>query len=151
MKTLAITHNAILLCSINKDDSDAVLSKKMNEMEIMLAFNSYRAGFVLTINGYEHDSRELWEMPEIKLLTARLVKIGFISLLEVSTHVYSLKYPYEPIYKCSLGAREVWAMSKGILNSKYIITMNQHALFLKDLQKSNRACDKVTGGIKQFN
>ena len=89
-------------------------------------------------------------MPEVKLLAIRLVKIGFISLLEVSASIRSIKEPNEALYKCSLGAFEVWALSKGMLNAKWSFTKNQFASFKIALRKSNKACAKITGGVKQI-
>jgi hypothetical protein len=140
MKT---NQNAILLCSIQKDDTDEILKNEMIKMESMLASILPTSGFLLSISGYEQDSRELWEIPEMKILATRLVNIGFISLLDLSTIMKSLKDP-DPLYKTSLGALEVWALSKGILNGKHLITKNQYQLFLEDLNNANTQCDKVT-------
>lgn len=140
MKT---NQNAILLCTIQKDDTDEMLRNKMIQLESMLSCKLTNSGFLLTISGYDHDSRELWEIPEMKTLTRRLVNIGFISLLEMSTQLKSMQDP-DPIYRCTYGAFEVWAHSKGLLNNAYILNIKNYNLFLKDLKNANIQCDKVT-------
>lgn len=141
MKT---NENAIMICSIQKDDTDETLRNKMIEMESMLSSGLSKTGFLLSISGYENDSRELWQIPEVRKLTTRLVKIGFISLLEVATHLKSMIDP-DPLYKSMLGAFEVWAISKGIIKSYYSkVTKGQYRLFLEVLSDANVECDKIT-------
>lgn len=141
MKT---NENAIMICSIQKDDTDETLRNKMIEMESLLSSGLCKTGFLLTISGYENDSRELWQIPEVRKLTKRLVKIGFISLLEFATHLKSMIDP-DPLYKSTLGAFEVWAISKGIIKSYYSkVTKEQYSLFLEVLRDANFECDKIT-------
>lgn len=42
-------------------------------------------GHTITINGYGDDPRELMEIPEVIAFYKRLINLGFLSLLEVST------------------------------------------------------------------
>jgi hypothetical protein len=135
--------NFHLLCTIQKDDTDEILKNKMIDLESMLSNTQYKSGFLLTIGGYENDPRELWEIPEMKNFGSRLVRIGFISLLELSTQFKRQKDP-DPMYGLTLGALEVWAISKGILSNAYVINNKNYMLFLDDLSKANKICDKVT-------
>jgi len=67
-------------------------------------------GFTLVIDGYDDDPRELYEIPECVSFFQRLVDIGFISLLEVSTRIEALKKISE---MPGLGSLEVWLIATG--------------------------------------
>ncbi len=136
------TQIQILLCQIQKNETDESLRKRMIEMENILSKNSFKTGFILTIDGYDRDSRELWEIPEVRTLTKRIVKIGLISLLDVST---TWRRNEDPIYHMTFGALEMWAISKGFLNSKYTLSKEQYKMFYNELLDANIACSKVTG------
>lgn len=64
-----------------------------------------QCGFCLSVGGYDDDPRELWQIPETKSFFKRLVSLGLISCLEVSTTAKELaKMPGLP----GFGALEVW-------------------------------------------
>lgn len=72
-----------------------------------------KCGFCLTISGYDDDPRDLWNIPEVVSFMKRLVDIGFISILEVSTNSKELmRTEYKDIDKLpGFGAIEVWMMA----------------------------------------
>lgn len=136
------TQIKILICQIQKNETDESLRKRMIEMENILSKNSVKTGFILTIDGYGSDSRELWEIPEVQTLTKRIVKMGLISLLDVST---TWRRNEDPIYCMTFGALEMWAISKGFLKSKYTLSKEQYKMFYTALGDANIACAKITG------
>jgi len=67
--------------------------------------------FVLTVDGYNDDPRDLYQIPEVIGLFKRLLNNGFISLLEYST-IHPIMAPKNmPIPSPGLGALEVWAIA----------------------------------------
>tara|TARA_Y100000034_G_scaffold136085_2_gene210722 strand:+ start:1131 stop:1658 length:528 start_codon:yes stop_codon:yes gene_type:complete len=69
-------------------------------------------GCVITVDGYDNDERELYDIPEVVDLFKRLMAEGFISLLEVSTSIEEMAPEGMPVPFPGLGALEVWAMSE---------------------------------------
>lgn len=91
-------------------------------------------GFCLMIGGYDDDKRELWDIPEAVSLFKRLVSLGFISCLEVSTKI-------EILARVSglpgFGAFEVWASSIGKMGFSESFSQEEMKEFLAALDRSN--------------
>jgi hypothetical protein len=111
-------------------------------------------GFCLTVSGYDDDPRDLWTIPEALDLFRRLVKIGFISILEVST-MTTMKLDYIPDDCPAFGALEIWSLAGGkIRTGDNEFTENDMRNFLAALKRSNKVCDDLIesglpGAIKQ--
>jgi hypothetical protein len=96
--------------------------KDLQEMAYKL---SGEMGFYLTISGFDDDSRELWQIPEAIDLCRRIVKTGFIAVLEASSSVEGIRTsdsdPGLGILThaafIGLGAFEVWVFSEGRMKS----------------------------------
>jgi len=71
---------------------------------------SRKAGFCLTISGFDSDKRELWQIPEAIAFMKRLVDFGLIACLEVSTSgkFTSIIERYGVEELPGFGALEVW-------------------------------------------
>lgn len=98
-------------------------------------------GFCLTIGGFDQDSRDLWEIPEVLEFYRRLVKFGFISCLEVSTTADGLaKMPGLP----GFGALEVWMCAKGLMvRGKKDVTQDQLRQFHEALEEANKVSTAI--------
>lgn len=72
-------------------------------------------GFCLTIGGFDEDSRELWEIPEATNFMRKLVDLGFIAALEVSTTAKDfVRKDFFGVDKLpGFGALEVWMCATG--------------------------------------
>jgi hypothetical protein len=65
-----------------------------------------------SISGYDNDSRELADIPEVRALCKRLVDCGYVAFLDPATSIREL-----PTFcACmSLGAWEIWRMSRNAM------------------------------------
>ncbi len=106
---------------------------------------------VCTIAGYGDDPRELYEIPEVQELCKRLIKIGYISLLDTMPNVDLPNSPAIPVeYGRPWGALEVWAAACGI-KQRWGIDLGIHGVnFLKALRASNLAYEAAFPGDRKF-
>lgn len=97
-------------------------------------------GFCLTISGYDDDPRGLWAIPEAIRFMKRLVKIGLIAGLEVSTHAEGLVRPEYGLNELpGFGALEVWMCGTGKMeNGSNDITAQILEDFFEDLGTANK-------------
>jgi len=70
-------------CSLSIDMTDDELKECIHKMHPRCIETG--KGFYLTINGYDHDPREIWEIPEVVPFFQKLIDIGFVGLLEACT------------------------------------------------------------------
>lgn len=101
--------------------------------------NAKEQGFFLSIDGYDDDRRELWQIPEVVKFMKRLCDFGFIAILEASTTCSVLiRKEYKKFKKLpGIGALEVWMFATGRMekmikenNSIDTKTMNEFSNFL---------------------
>jgi hypothetical protein len=94
-------------------------------------------GGLLTVGGYGHDPRDLWDIPEVVNFARKLVSMGVMSILTMSTYLEP-RWGEETAGK-PFGAFELWLLAKGRLGSQ----INQPELkilfqsFSVDLADSN--------------
>lgn len=106
-------------------------------------------GFCLTVAGYDEDSRELWEIPDVIRFMKKLCDIGFISVLEVATSCPELaSAAFKTVSGTGqppgFGALEVWMCATNRLgDGKTDIDQPTMNLFLAELQSSNRKCQAI--------
>ena len=83
-----LPHN-IQFNTINLPVTDASLRIQMQQMARFrnLVGDGQNLRCVCTVAGYGDDPRELWEIPEVQDLCKRLIKIGYISLLDTMPNV----------------------------------------------------------------
>lgn len=99
-------------------------------------------GFVCAIYGHDNDKRELYQIPEVTVLCQRLVKRGFISILNVST---LLEKEDKPWLGSGFGALEIWAIAKGLFSESGDLDIDHDTFgrFWKDLDESNKIAEKL--------
>jgi hypothetical protein len=68
----------------------------------------------VSIDGFNHDRRELGEIPEARAFCRRLLKLGFIADLTPSFMLMPPK-GFEGVPGCPFGAMEIWAMTEGLM------------------------------------
>lgn len=101
---------------------------------------------VCTIDGYDHDPRELGEIPEVRAFCRRLVDQGFISFLEATTSIPELsKVPGGS--QAGLGAFEVWALAHGYIGKAGTYRHPHERLteFKEALIQANQRADALLG------
>lgn len=96
-----------------------------------------KQGCVCAFFGWDHDERELYEIPEAIALAQRLIQHGFISVLHGSTLMEKEEKPW---LGRMFGAMEVWALGTGHLhaNGDLDITEDHMKLFFAELDRSNK-------------
>lgn len=88
-------------------------------------------GFLLTVNGFDDDPRELSDIPEVIAFFGKLFSSGLASCLEFSSVATSLEQGLGTSGFGALGALEVWAAWKG-LTKQDELTESQRVQFLDD-------------------
>lgn len=99
-----------LMCvSLSIDMSDDEIKECIQKLFPLV--QEHGKGFCFSINGFDEDSRALWEIPEALDFLKRLSKFGFCSLLEPSTSCEAFfpsgKLPNNKNLP-GFGALEVW-------------------------------------------
>lgn len=94
-----------------------------------------RSPLLLTINGYNDDPRELWEIPEVRALCQRVESSGLIGLLHVNIGER---------LELLIGAWDIYAFARGLVRSKRVVVTPDHlADFQRVLDESNRVVDRI--------
>jgi len=119
------------------DATDDDLRCMMKDMSNHLG----KTGFILTVNDYDDDPRGLYEIPECVKFFKKIVDLGFISLLELSTTVDGLaKFSGCP----GLGALEVWLCATGHFSTgRMEISHDLMSEFLEVLENCNDKLRKL--------
>lgn len=138
----------IKLVTIRAAFDNAKIRNMMRELHRVLENGVHKTGFVLTVSGWDDDPRDVWQIPECVDLFKRLVELGFISLLEVSTHAKDIAQ----IPDCGgLGALEIWLMSQGkVTVGDSSIDRRTMGLFMKEMDIANIKCRKVAASEEQL-
>lgn len=98
-----------------------------------------------TIGGFGNDSRELWQIPEVRAFCRRLVDSAFVSYLSMSGQ----KAVGAPDGCDGLwGALEVWMVAENLMGYEYDITKDVLEQFQAMLVASNKKADKIVGEPK---
>ena len=98
------------LCSINVGMSSEDLEDMLAALHPYVVKN--KQGFILTVNDYDDDSRELYEIPEVIDLFDRAMNVGFFSLLEVTTSLDTDSNPFRNTRAPGLGAFECYLIAR---------------------------------------
>lgn len=137
--TLPSTHVLVF----TTDLTDEELRGKMRDLG--LALRATGTAFMATIMGYEHDSRELQEIPEVIAFCKRLVNLGLISVMEMTTLSEEARQR-NPLAKSAWGALEVWMTANNLLKKgQTVVTQQMLDRFAADLMESNRRFALTTG------
>jgi hypothetical protein len=135
--------NDIMVLNLKCDMSDAEIKDCIQQMMPICMVK--QQGFCCAITGFDDDPRELWQIPEAVAFMKRLVDLGFISGLEVSTNSEDLVRPEFGVPKLpGFGAIEVWMCAKGLIRTgDNAITKSLLKRFFADLHIANQKSSKV--------
>lgn len=98
-----------------------------------------------TISGFEHDPRELHEIPEVRAFCRRLINLAYISYLD-----YATTLPWsDPLTQGSLGGLEIWLLSENLMAIEVEYTKEMGERFYKVLMEANEKADKLCGPFKE--
>ncbi len=95
------------------------------------------------IRGWDDDSRELYNIPEVISLARRMMKVGFISLMAPGPLLPAFSPPFNYI-PGTWGAYEIWGCSEEFLGGALETYRGEE--FARVLEESNRICDINCGG-----
>jgi hypothetical protein len=96
---------------------------------------------VCCISGYDEDPRFLFHIPEARAFMVRLIALGFMSVLDVSS---MLPKDVSPAVSAGLGALELWTYSQG----RGHVTGADREPFSAALLESNRVCESHIGPFR---
>lgn len=103
------------------------------------------SNIICAVHGFDDDSRELYEIPEVRAFCRRLVCQGFISYLDFCTTVPEA---CDGETLDGWGAMEVWLCSEGRLAKTVEITEPLLKEIEAVLLKSNAKADAAVGPMK---
>lgn len=137
-------HPLVFAASLTLRDTNEELVDMMRQMKA-----ARKAGVdavICCVSGFENDTRELWQIPEVRAFFRRLVTHGFISWLDVFAGMDP--DPNTPeVLRMGFGACEVWLISEGVDIGAANITLT--ATMLEDLKavlhKANEVSDAMIG------
>jgi len=129
--------------SLDTDMSDDEIKESIQNMIPICTIKSQ--GFCLSINGYDEDHRELWQIPEALGFMRRLCDFGFLSVLETSTTCPDLiNKQYKVDNLPGFGALEVWMCATNRLEKgKNDIDRETMNKFHEALGVSNRRAEEI--------
>lgn len=122
------------------------LSVKMTDWQLreIIKRNCDIAPFVVKLMDFEADNRELWQIPEVAVFCQRLVALGMISLMEVTTLLIEPRTPNEELNWGSMGAIEVWLLATGQFKPGAEVAQGTIDRFQYEvLLPANERCDKI--------
>jgi hypothetical protein len=126
----------LTFCSLSADMSDDELKECIHKVQPRCV--STGRGCLITVNGYDRDPRELWQIPEVKAFFNRLIDFGFLSVMELMAQQ---AMPGTP----GFGAVEVWmvATDKITKYAKYEVGKEELDAVVKIVKESNVKCEAI--------
>lgn len=126
----------LTFCSLSVDMSDDELKECIHKAHPRCVKTG--RGCLITVNGYDRDKRELWQIPEVKTFFDRLIDIGFLSVMELMAQE---ALPGSP----GFGAVEVWMLATGQIKkyAKYEIGKQELAAVVEIVKQSNVKCEAI--------
>jgi hypothetical protein len=127
------------------DATDADLVEQMRHMQEYREAGFKRVG--CSIRGYDTDSRELWQIPEVVEFCKKLVRIGFIAGLDVS-FTFPPNQPPLPVPVAPIGSLDIWLVAKGHMKEDGTVEITVDLLdqFKKELQYLNTVSEDMLSG-----
>src|SRR5262249_1634453 len=109
----------ILLVELSIDDTDEELIGQMRVMKGARQKNTHDH-IICAIRGFDDERRELHQIPEVRAFCARLVRLAFISYLDLATTILA---DASDVVRKGWGAAEVWLCGEGRLNRRAEFTL----------------------------
>jgi hypothetical protein len=140
----------LVACPLVLSNSNDELAGVMHRCKA-LRKNADRDSIVLcTVDGFDDDPRCLGEIPEVRAFCRRLVGMGFISYLDVSSGIKELAHPTVAQgggMGLGLGALEVWLIAEGLLGKAGRVNLDGAAWdrFRAALDLANQQADATCG------
>jgi hypothetical protein len=132
-----------------RDSNEDILNQMRRARDQRGGSRGDRVVTTCCVAGFDHDPRELGEIPEARALCRRAVQLGLISWLDVSTVIPELCHPALAGLRAGagLGAFELWAISEGLVRGagKHAVTKETLERFRDDLKAANRRADEAIG------
>lgn len=131
----------LLIMSLGVDSSNEELLDAMLVMKRSREQSAERH-IVLLIPGFDDDPANVWKIPEVQRFCYRLVELGFISFLDLSTCL-----PWNaPELHAALGGLEVWLISEGKFRNSMELTKQLAHRFDEVLSVSFKRAEQFVSG-----
>jgi hypothetical protein len=124
-----------------------------DELILLMAYSleKIKAGgspITITISGVEDDPREIQHIPRAITLCNRLLKLGFISIQEVSTFFKEIPEAYDPY---ALGSFEIWRIAIGKMENLPMEDIESlFKKFMSELPEFNNLCDELVSNVENI-
>lgn len=129
-----------MIMNLNLEMTQHEIEEAMKDMAPMCL--STKTGFFICVDGYENDKRELWQIPKVASFFKMLIRVGFISFLEVSASaegVTRLEKNVTDIGFPGFGALEVWMIANNKMGKgRTDIGREEMIEFFAVLDKANK-------------
>jgi hypothetical protein len=101
---------------------------------------------ICTIDGFANDSRELWQIPEVRAYCRRLMTTGFVAYLDVFAGINPDPATH-PLVRQGFGSGEVWLIGEGvdIGQPKFVLEAETVERLRVALFQANKASDAAIG------
>ncbi len=97
---------------------------------------------ICVFGDYDNDSRDLWNIPEVRQMCFRLIECGLISYLDYTT---TLCLQPDPLLSSAFGAAEIYFCAHGKINVD--LTMEDLQTLERTVKESNHRADKMYGPL----
>lgn len=104
----------------------------------------------LSISGYDHDPRELHQIPEVRALCQRIVESGFIDLLGDAEAIGDTQRIYIDRLSCWLMAQDAVLLGQGGRGGQLHVSPAMHEEFARVLEGARAKVDRIVtskGGV----
>jgi len=99
-----------------------------------------KGGLYVTISGYDDDPRELWEIPETRLIAERWLRAGGLGIMRADLEDDTGDHP-------GFSALQMWLLAQGLMNQRVQTTTEMVKGFVDDYRKG---CELANGIDDEF-
>jgi hypothetical protein len=125
---------------VASDETDEEIRDYMRTMRD-LRHNKTTKHIVCLLGDFDDDPRELWEIPEAREVCQQLVRLGFVSYLDVTT----CPTFNEPALSSGMGAREIILIAEGRFRKTMVIDRESFTEIEGKIREANERADKEIG------
>jgi hypothetical protein len=136
--------DGILIVQLQLGDSNESILDLMRQMKACREDRSF-GHVVCTVGGFSDDSRELYEIAEVRAFCRRLVGLGFISYLDPWTS----NLPNPPMLAHFWGATEVWLCGEGRMRRTAPLTKELLDELTQAILEANEKAEAALGPLEE--
>jgi len=140
LKAVAGSPETLPLLVISIDLSE----KDMREMiaAIMPVTDARNEGIYVTMFGYDDDPRELWQIPEARIVAQRWVNVGGLGVMNSDAHADPSKQP-------GFGTLQMWLLAQGLLGQSVSMSPETLECFCTDYLKGCAIANDIEAEFRE--